>query len=308
MTRLEILSIIGASVFALFLAIAPAQALNAVSYVSPSGNNNNDCSHALTACYSIVAAFAKTYPGGEIKCLDGHQDGNYQYGYGPLVIEKPVTLDCGASGTAIYWFGSSSNEHPAITVNLNEGAYPNGVVTLRNLSINGLLGNGVTDPGMDGIRILGGGAAVHIENVTIQGFGEQGIDFRPSSSVDLFVRDTNITNNAAGGIFILPAAGASVRGSLSNVRIAGNGSVGLLVAKASGAAAGITVEGSQFEKNSIGLRSSGASAFILLKGSLVAHNGTGLQPLASGKIVSGKDNMIFLNATNGAPTSTLAPQ
>jgi hypothetical protein len=48
----------------------------------------------------------------------------------------------------------------AIAVDLDEATYPNGVVTLRNLNISGLY---ESNSGSDGIRVIGGGAAVHIE-------------------------------------------------------------------------------------------------------------------------------------------------
>ena len=137
----------------------------------------------------------------------------------------------------------------AITINLSEATYPNGVVTLRNMNINGFLGNGLVAPGSDGIRVIGGGAAVHIENVTIQGFAQQGIDFAPSSTVDLFVRDTIISNNQGGGIAVAPSGAAGARVSLSNVRLDQNGAAGLSVIKASGVFAAVTVEDTNVERN-----------------------------------------------------------
>ena len=143
---------------------------------------------------------------------------------------------------------------------------------------------------------------MHIENVTIQGFAQQGIDFAPSSTVDLFVRDTIISNNQGGGIAVAPSGAAGARVSLSNVRLDQNGAFGLSVTKASGVFAAITVEDTNVEKNGIGLRASGASAFIILSGSTVAHNATGLQTLTGGKISSSGNNVIYLNNVDGAPT------
>jgi len=186
-----------------------------------------------------------------------------------------------------------------ITVNINEATFPNGVVTLRNLKVEGLAGQGI-----DGISVIGGGAAVHIENCTILGFSQQGIDFAPTSSVDLFVRDTIISNNGSGGVFVHPAAVAAVRGSLSNVSLDQNGGFGLAVVKASGARSQITVEDTHVERDTVGIRANGASAFILVSGATVAHNTVGLQALNGGKIVSPGNNTILFNTTDGAPTST----
>lgn len=177
MLRFRISSSIGATAFGLILAAAPAEALNTVSYVSfVTGSSSNSCASPATACRGIADALSKTEHGGEIKCLDNHADSH-------VTIDKPITLDCGAPGSLLVAF----NQNPSITVDLDEATFPDGVVTLRNLSFNGFLGSAIT-PGSDGIRIVGGGAAVHIEDSTIEGFAQQGIDFRPTSSVNLFVR------------------------------------------------------------------------------------------------------------------------
>ena len=294
MSRFRISSSFGAAAFSLFLAAAPAQALNLVSYVSYyTGSGANGCTSPAFACPSFAIALTRTEPGGEIRCLDNHQSSGF-------TITKPITIDCSAPGTKI----SAINGSSGITINLDEATYPNGVVTLRNLYFNALAGSSSYTPGADAMRVIGGGAAVHLENSKIHGFAQQGIDFAPSSSVDLFVRNTIISNNAGGGVFVHPAA-AAVRGSLSNVRLDKNGGFGLSVIKANGAAAAITVEDTQVERNAVGLRANGASASILLSGSTVAHNPTGLRPLSGGKIVSLRNNTIFFNGTNGAPTSTV---
>jgi hypothetical protein len=292
MTKFWISLSIGAAALSLLLTATPAAALNTFSFVSNlSGNNANSCTTPASACANIGGALTKTEPGGDIKCLDNHLDGLFTIG-------KPITIDCGAPGSLMH--GHSGNS--AITIDLNEATYPNGVVTLRNLNIKGLLGNGILAPGADGIRVIGGGAAVHIENTSIEGFAQQGIDFAPSSIVDLFVRDTIISNNSGGGIVVAPSGSAGSRVSLSNVRLDQNGASGLSVTKASGVFAVVTVEDTNIEKNGIGVRANGASAPILLTGSTVANNTTGLQVLNGGQIISSGNNTI--NTTNGAPTST----
>ena len=295
MTRFRISLSIGVAALGLMLAAAPAQALNLLTYVSAfTGSNADSCATPELACFDIDGALSRTEPGGEIRCLDIHPDGN-------IDIDKPVTIDCEAPVNWISGFSGVS----AITINLDEATYPNGVVTLRNMKINGLLGNGIIGPGADGIRVIGGGAAVHIENATIQGFTQQGIDFAPSSTVDLFVRDTIISNNQGGGIVVAPPASAGARASLSNVRLDQNGGSGLYVTKASGAYAAITIEDTNVERNVVGLRAIGASAFVILSGSTIAHNTAGLQTATGGRITSSGNNTIILNAVDGAPTSTI---
>jgi hypothetical protein len=295
MTRFRISLSIGVAALGLFLAAAPAQAQgNLVSFVSSTGDDVNNCSSAGSPCATINGALPKTRPGGEIKCLDNRFDQT-------LSIDKPITIDCGAPGSLIGGYSGVN----AITINLSEATYPNGVVTLRNLNINGFLGNGLYAPGPDGIRVTGGGAAVHVENVTIQGFAQQGIDFAPSATVDLFVRDTIIRNSQGGGIVVAPSGSAGARVSLSNVRLDQNGAAGLFVFRTSGASAAVTIEDTNVERNVVGLRAYGGSAFIILSGSTIAHNSTGLQTQTAGRISSSGNNTIILNGVDGVPTSTI---
>jgi hypothetical protein len=296
MTRLRISLGIGAAALGLILAVVPARALNLISYVSElTGNNANSCASPAAPCQHIDIALFKTEAGGEIKCLDDHRDG-------PITITKPITIDCGAPNALIAGLAGG----PAVMVDLDEATYPDGVVTLRNLSINGFLGNGLVPPGGFGIRVSGGGAAVHVENSTITGFTKLAIEFRPTSSADLFIRNTTISNNQTGGVWVVPTAAASVRGSLSDVSIEGNGGVGVAATKSSGAGeVVITVEDTRIQRNSTGLSANGAAASILLAGSTVAHNTRGLRALNSGTIVSSGNNTIFFNTNNGAPTSTV---
>ena len=210
------------------------------------------------------------------------------------------------------------------------------MVTLRNLQINGNLGNGIVPPGTDGIRVIGGGAAVHVENCTIQGGSQQGIDFAPSSSVDLFVRDTVVSNNAGGGVLLMPTVGASIRVTFDNVAVEGN-ATGMLIdgrattgsnaltirnstiAGGSGFGAAVyeggtgvstmTIEGSTVANNAtFGVVASGATATARLVNSVVSGNARGLITTSGGNIVSQGGNMVAGNTVNGAFTQTLPLQ
>jgi hypothetical protein len=299
MTRFRLSLSIGVAALSVILAAVPAEAQNRFSFVSAfTGDNANDCSSPASACQTMTTALTNTIPGGEIRCLDSHLNVGF-------TITIPVTIDCDAPSSVIRGGGGGPGFPPpvAITVNLDEVSFPNGVVTLRNINLQGLLGSAA--PGTKGISVIGGGAAVHVENCSILGFSQQGIDFRPTSSVDLFVRDTIISNNQGGGVWIIPAVAATVRASLSNVRLDQNGSIALAVNKASGGTAAVTVEDTQIERNSIGLRANGVNAFMLLIGSTVTYNTVGLQILSGGRIISSGNNTINLNSANGAPTSTV---
>ena len=323
MTRFRISLSIGAIAFSLILAAAPAEALNAVSYVSAfTGSSANSCDDPTAPCASIFDALTKTEPGGEIKCLDNHQELFFS-------INKPITIDCDATAAGLFGFHGTS----AIGVNVSETTYPNAVVTLRNLKISGFPGS--VGSGANGIRIIGGGGAVHIENCTIQGFAGPGIGFEPTSSVDLFVRDTTISNNAGGGILIKPSGASSAKLALDNLNVEGNangifidarstsgsikatvrdstvaanGAFGIYAADGGGGTTNVTVEGSTSANNTTFGIGSNVNSFVRVGDSTVTGNGTGLQIAGSGKIISLGGNKVRANTANGAFTATEAPQ
>jgi hypothetical protein len=289
----------GVAALGLFLATqlfsAPAEAQVWVSSVT--GSDAYGCGFPTGPCRTLQYAVDNgAATNGGIKCLDAVNE------YMSLIITKPTTIDCTGAPGLIYSYLSGI----AVQVNISEASYPNGVVTLRGLTIVSHPGaTGFIQPGVDGIRVTGGGAAVHVENVTIQGFSQQGIDFVPSSTVDLFVSGTTIINNQGGGILVAPSGTAGARVSLSNVRLDQNGAAGLFVFRTSGASAAVTIEDTNVERNVVGLRAYGGSAFIILSGSTIAHNSTGLQTQTSGVISSSGNNTIILNGVNGVPSSTI---
>jgi hypothetical protein len=292
MNRMAHLAGIGAILALPSLFVGPAQAANLVSFISPTGSDGNPCT-AFAPCLSFAVALGNTERSGEIRCLDG-------FFQAEISISKPITFDCDAPGTGVTGAVGTLN---AITINIDEATFPNAVVTLRNLVVDGFPEIEVVDPSLKGIRFIGGGAALHIENCKIFGFAQQGIEFVPTSSVDLFIRDTIVSNNAGGGILINPAASASVRASLSNVRLDRNGSFGLSVVKTAAGSVVATLDDVQVEKSTgAGIRSDGAAASVVLNDSVVTRNGTGITSLNNGKFFSLKNNVLVGNGgTNATP-------
>ena len=73
--------------FAVALPTAPATALNDRSFVSPQGDDSNDCTLG-SPCRFFQAALAKTNPGGEIAVL-----GTADYNGGTTVtIDKAISI------------------------------------------------------------------------------------------------------------------------------------------------------------------------------------------------------------------------
>ena len=107
---------------------------------------------------------------------------------------------------------------------------PGHVVTIRNLTINGVFQGGIV-PGIDFIAAR----TLVVENCTILHsllFRRcNGIRFRPSVAAGhLVVTDISFTNNGlgsfGGGIVVQPQAGASARIALERVKVA-NGVFGI---------------------------------------------------------------------------------
>ena len=291
MKRTTLLEVIAAATLALLAQAAPAGAIFR-TWVSSTGDNANACTRALP-CATFAGAIAKTDNNGEINCVDAGQ-------YGVVTINKPVTIDCAGTLGAIGSGGSSS----LISVNLDEATFPNGVVRLRNLTLNV---GGVAE---HAIVIGNGGGEVHVENCTITGVGagKVGIIFLPAVDLDLFVRDSFIGGNLGLGLQIQPTVLGSARVSLNNVRLDHNGA-GILVKKATGGTAVAILEDVRIENTTgIAVRSDGAGAFVFLSNSTVTLNGTAFSAFDSGKIFSFSNNTIGANAAVGSTPTALQQQ
>jgi hypothetical protein len=133
-------------VVAIMFYAAPAHAQATRTWVSGVGDDVNPCSRTAP-CKTFAGAISKTATGGEINCLDPG-------GYGAVTITKSITIDCtGTNGSIL---AANTN---GVIINASGG-----VVTLRNITINGAattIGNGV--------RILAA-AAVNIDHVVIENF------------------------------------------------------------------------------------------------------------------------------------------
>jgi hypothetical protein len=202
------------------------------TFVSGTGSDTNPCT--LTApCLTFAGAISKTAAGGEIDALDPG-------GFGAVTINKAITIDGGAGLASVLVSGTN-----AIVVQ----AGANDVVTIRNLSIDGLVGTG--SGGLQGIRFTSG-ASLNLERVNVMGFAGDGIEFAPSGVSKLTVADTIATNNAGVGIRIDPQSGGSAKVLVA--RMISNGNGGGLRADGTAAGAGAIVASvtkSEFSGNSL---------------------------------------------------------
>lgn len=294
-----------AAMMAFALQAIPANAQATRTWVSGVGSDANPCSRTAP-CKTFAGAIAATTAGGEISVLDPG-------GYGALTITKSISIMAqGVEGSVLV---SGTN---GIVI----AAGANDVVNLRGLSFEGLEQSTGT-AGINGISFTSG-AALHISNCVIHGFGQNGISFTPSASAGLFVSDCVIADNGQAGIHVAPTGGNAevnvVRVQSENNEagfraISSGGTVdfaatdsiatrnigsGFVVAANSGAVQMMLQHvGASF--NAIGVDASGTSSTVWLGNSSVTANGTGLE-LSGGKLLSFGNNQVFGNTTDGAPS------
>lgn len=280
------------------------------TWVSGVGDDANPCSRTAP-CKTFAGAISKTSIGGEIDNLD-------EGGFGALTITNSITID-GGGGQVASVLVSGTN---GITVSAPTTA----VVTLRNISFQGLAGSG-----LNGIQLNSAGT-LHIEHCAIMGFSGNGIAItptsQPASGAQVFVEDTVSQDNGGDGLYAL-AAGTDVRVSVSNSRFTGNGNAGVYAADFSR----VTIWNGNINGNATGLLADAASGstVISIADSMVTNNdgngaqaggGAGTSAIrlqhvslfsnaagfsegANGTIASFGNNY---NTNPGAPNATLTPQ
>jgi hypothetical protein len=239
------------AILSLFIAtMAQAQATR--TWVSGVGDDVNPCSRTAP-CKTFAGAISKTATNGEISVLDPG-------GFGALNITKSITLNGEGTLAGILAAG---------TVGIIINAPATATVTIRNVSIHG------AGTGTDGIRILNGGK-INIENVSIQGFTNQGIDITPSAVnqiVQVNVRNCDIRNNTLQGIQINPTGTATVQLAVHGCSIANNGATAVDVAGNNNSAA---VHHSDLIGNLVGAQVQLTSSELFLDSVLIANNATGI--------------------------------
>jgi hypothetical protein len=285
--------------------------------VSGVGDDANPCSRTAP-CKTFAGAISKTAASGTINCIDPG-------GFGAVTITKSITIDCTGTFGSILAAGTTG-------VNVNGAGI---TVHLRNLSIEGA-GSGIV-----GVNFING-AVLTIDKCAIVGFkaGQAtGINVIPTANAELFVADTAIKSNGAGGtgagVRIRPTGAANVRAAFKNVDIIANDTgVAVRGDGGSGFIRASLVDSVVQGSTNVGIAAAaqGGQAFtrIFLKGTLVTNNGTdgvsvdggqaaalldqstifsnniGLSNLNGGQIFSHSTNSINGNiASDGAPTGTL---
>jgi hypothetical protein len=310
-----LLPVLAAAVVAMLAGPAHAQATR--TWVSGVGDDANPCSRTAP-CKTFAGAISKTAAGGEINVLDPG-------GFGGVTITKSITIKSYVEAGVLV---SGTNG-----ILVNAGA--SDVVILRGLDIQGV------GTGLAGVKFLAG-AALHVEACEINGFkagssNGWGIQFVPSGSAELYVSDTQITNNgdasSGGGILVQAGTGATSKVILNRVevynnffgikadgRATGGGTINMTIRDSTsagnqangivgtmsgtGAAVVMMVDQTASSHNAaFGVIADGASTTIRIGGSSITGNATGVGASNSATLRSYKNNQIDGNTADGTPVT-----
>ena len=195
-------SFVALLVYALSTA-SPVAAQAVRTWISTTGDDVNPCVRTAP-CRTWAGAIAKTASGGEIDALDPGI-------FGTVAITKSITLDGG--GQLLASMQATGTDGIVVV------AGPADIVTLRNLKLEGLLGDGSkpASAGVNGINYKSG-AALIVENCVIDGFSSAGIRGLLTSSGQLTVSGTSISNIGTAAVSLTTTTG-TLFATLDKLRI-----------------------------------------------------------------------------------------
>jgi hypothetical protein len=280
------------------------------TWVSGVGDDANPCSRTAP-CKTFAGAISKTADGGEIDALDPG-------GFGALTITKSITLDGGGGQVASVLVAGTNGIVVVAPANAN--------VIIRNLRLDGLLGGGNANAGLNGISFLGG-HDLNIENCVIFGFAQNGVNIALTQNTQgtVHIVNTVIKNVGGAGIRATNNQTPAVHVTVSNSTVvplgSGAGNIGIEAAQHSK----VDVSNTQVaHAGADGMKaddaaSSDANLFVI--NSQVDFNANGITAAAGGVVVAGGieggatgvlfnntsgggANYFVFNGTNQAPGST----
>jgi hypothetical protein len=275
--------------------VARAQACR--TWVSAVGDDLNPCSRTAP-CKTFAGAISKTAEGGEIDVLDPG-------GYGAVTINKSITIN---GGTGSGWASILASGVNGVIVNVTTNP-TTAVVILRNISILGTRHGTSCGAGLNGIRYLAGSKLI-VEDCTIYGFSQKGIDVNLATTGTLVVKDSTLDDNNDG--IVMTNTTGTMKADITNVKMHDNVNSGLNLLSGSASisnsdvsttnnvaiiaqgGAAINVANCIVAHNSIGLQTSGASASLRISESHILNNATGL---SNGGTTTSTQNNKFLGNT-----------
>jgi len=254
----------------LYLSASPAQAQATRTWVSGVGDDANPCSRTAP-CKTFAGAISKTATGGYINCLD-------PAGYGAVTITKSITIQCDEELGHVLVSGTNG-----IIVNVPAGSN----VTLRGLTLEGING-----AGLNGISFIGNGT-LHVQEVVINGFSQNGINFAPSGAGTAVLEVSNETlifGSIGSGILVAPGSGAAAQVSINGANLTSN-THGLFVTGANGGA-GVSVRDTVSARNtSDGFQATNGGFITIDKSTAVLNQGVGVHAASGGNILIGNSTV-----------------
>jgi hypothetical protein len=282
----KLLTLAALGMTALVVTLSPASAQATRTWVSGVGDDANPCSRTAP-CKTWAGAISKTANGGEIDALDPG-------GFGALTITKSITIDGGG--------GQVASVLVAGTNGFVVAAQPTDVVIIKNVRIQGLLGNGSNsaNAGINAIRFISGSKLI-VENCEIYGFNANGIDIANSTAGNsTAINNTQIMNVANAGVLV-EAVGTAAQVQIDNSRMY---KTKFGVAIATGNTVVMSKSTSSFA-SSAGVEADGG-ATLALDENVITFNTNGIS--GGGTIQSFNNNRLFGNASNGVTPSKIGSQ
>lgn len=242
------------------------------TWVSGVGDDVNPCSRTAP-CKTFAGAISKTATGGEINVLDAG-------GYGAVTITKSMTID---------GKGSQASILSSLTNGIIINAGVDGVVTIRNLSINGA-GNG-----LNGIKIIAAKKVI-IEDCNLAGFTQKGIEINTATPCTIILNHVTV-HNAADGLGVTNEGGSVI---IDNCRFQAMGNCGINLLNGQ-----VTLSRSNIADCKTAVITA-LKTSMSLSGNVISNNDTILQ--AAGTVTSAGNNMLTGNKVQGTSMTVVKLQ
>jgi Right handed beta helix region len=285
MTKIAFLLTVLVTALVCGLPAAPAQAQATRAFVSAAGSDTNNCINVLTPCRHFQTAYNAMSNGGEIDVLDPAN-------YGSLIVNH--TLSVVGRGWA-----TLSPVAGAAAITINSGASD-------TINISGVALDGAGLANTAGVQFNSGGS-LSIQECVIRN-STTGIKFVPSASTsnEISVSNTVISDNSNIGISVAPTGSGAVTGVLDQVQITNTTAGSGVIAQASGQTVTIMVRNSTIaNNNAVGLVAELTGATIRVTRSTITGNSTGVLGGTGGVVLSYADNNIDGNTVDNTGPSTI---
>jgi hypothetical protein len=245
------------------------------TWVSGVGDDANPCSRTAP-CKTFAGAISKTATGGEISVLDPG-------GFGGVTIIKAMTINGDGTLAGILSAGAAQ----AILVNITTNLATDKVV-IRSVSING------AGTGIRGVRFLDGQELI-LDNVTISGLTDAGVDISQSQSGNVFLQNVRISKCLVG--VRSQTTSGNVGGAFNDVFIDGMTSHGVELVNNSA----LTLRNVEASRcGGSGFRSAAATVNMVAEDSVSSGNNFGFEATAGNLRITNCG--MYFNNTNCSTT------